>query len=322
LELVEFEVCSAGGGVDRAIGAVAARQRGQITRRQLRALGMSRAVIDRWVARGRLIPRHRAVYALAHLALPAFADEMAAVLTYGDYTFASHESAAAIWAIRCPKPRRGEVQVTVAGHRRASRPGIAVHYTRCIDQFDGWIRNGIPVTSAARTLVDLAPRLSLRDLERALDGALTDDLVTLKTMRWALHRAGPKRGTAALRALVDDDRPASFTRSENEERMLQLCRRAGLPAPEVNVPLGRFVIDFLWREERVAVEIDSYRYHHTRLRFQQDRAKDAYLHSLAIRPLRFSDLQLAHEQEVLLVRLSQSLVSAPAELGSRRAAGS
>jgi hypothetical protein len=314
---VESAVVRAGGGRDEAVAAVAGRQRGQLTRRQMLRLGIDPAVIDRWLASGRLIPRHRGVYALGHLALPPFADEMAAVLACGDRAFVSHESAAAIWGIRCPPPPDGHVQVLVVGRKLHSRPGIDVHHTATIDQFDGWIRDGVPVTSAARTVIDLMPRLGARERERALDSALHEQLVAHGAMRWAAERAGRRRGTAALKLLLDPGRPTANTRSGNEERMLELCRRAGLPPPELNVPLGRFVVDFLWREHAVAVEIDSYHFHRARSRFNADRAKDAYLQSLGIAALRFTEDQLAGEHELLLVRLARTLFSeAP-----RRAAG-
>jgi very-short-patch-repair endonuclease len=305
-EGVETVVFRVTGGLDREVGALAARQKGQVKRRQLLALGLGAGAIDDRIARGRLLPRHRGVYAVGHLALPPFADEMAAVLALGEGVFVSHESGAAVSGIRCPAAGP-EIDVTVAGRKLRSRDGIRVHCVAEIDSRDVRVCDDIPVTSPARTLVDLAAALTGRDLERAVDTAIVEHRVTQAGLRSAMERAPGRRGHARLEALLAPGRKTTMTRSEAEERMLALIRRAELPMPGVNAPLGRYVIDFLWRGHGLAVEVDGYQYHSTRPRFESDRRKDAYLQSVGIRPLRVTREQLKHEPEVVLVRLVRAL---------------
>ncbi|MGH7506834.1 MAG: hypothetical protein ACRELX_14350, partial [Longimicrobiales bacterium] len=113
----------------------------------------------------------------------------------------------------------------------------------------------IPVTTPARTLLDIAETLPSREVEQALANALRMGLVTREDMRVMLERHPHHRGTPRLRKLLDADEEPSFTRSEAEEKLLELTRRARLPQPSVNVMVRGYEIDFLWRRERLVVEV-------------------------------------------------------------------
>jgi hypothetical protein len=186
----------------------------------------------------------------------------------------SHRSAAvSIW--RLLDPREGPVELTVA--HAARRPSLRAHRSRLLAAEDVGVVRGIPVTSPARTLVDLAEAASDRELELAFDEALTRNLATTDAITAAVQRASGRHGTRRLKALIERDADPAFTRSEAEERLLDLLRGSGLPQPAVNASVGSHVVDFVWRDKRLAVETDGYRFHSTRAAFERDRLRDAEL---------------------------------------------
>jgi very-short-patch-repair endonuclease len=228
------------------------------------------------------------------------------VLACGRATLLSHHSAAAVWSIR---PRiGGAIDVTVVGRDAGrDRSGIQAYRVAYLDRRDVRTRADIPLTSAARTLLDISPRLSERSLERAVDEALTRGLTTIEAIAGVTARYPKRKGASRLRALARPDRPTTVTRSEAEERFLAMIRRAGLPEPEVNARLGRFVADFLWRDERVVVEIDGYDFHRGRAAFERDHERDAEHQQDDFLVIRVTWRQLDREPEVLLVRVATAL---------------
>ena len=133
--------------------------------------------------------------------------------------------------------------------------------------------------------------------------------------RAASHRVQAGRLWAIAQAQVlrlPIDRQPDFrhepTRPELERRFLRLCRRHGLPKPEVNVRVGSFEIDFLWRDRSVVVETDGYRFHRGRVAFESDRARDAELKLLGYDVLRFTHRQVAWEAS-LVARTLRTLLS-------------
>jgi very-short-patch-repair endonuclease len=292
---------------DQAVASIAEGQRGLISRRQLGDLGVCRSAIARALARGRLHAIYRGVYAVVPLAvLPPFAREQAAVLTCGDDTFVSHQSAAAIWGIA--PLRADDVHVTVVRRQAGrSRDGIRIHRVDALLPRDRRVRDGIPVTSPARTILDLASELAPREVERALDEAIVQRLMTLAALRAVLVQYPARRGCSTLRELIDEGRTTTITRSEAEERMLALVRKAGLPPPEVNAKLGRYTIDFLWRRERVVVEVDGHRYHSNRYALERDHARDAELQARGYLVIRITWRELCNSPELVLARIAQAL---------------
>lgn len=292
---------------DREIGEIGSRQLGLITRIQLLALGVSQAMINYSIARGRLRPIHRGVYAIGHLALPPLAAELAAVLAVGVNAVLSHRSALTVWGFT---PRgEGDIDVTLirrdAGRRR---PGIRVHQTAALDACDITEHHRIPITSPARTLLDATPGLSQRELEQLFDDGLKRRLFTRHAVATMLHRNPRRPGGHRLAALAESERGVpTLTRSEAEERFLALVRRGGLPAPAVNVRLGRFTVDFLWRAERLVVEVDGYGFHSTRRSFEADHARDLELGAVGFTVMRITWRQLVEQPELVLARLAQRL---------------
>ena len=164
-------------------------------------------------------------------------------------------------------------------------------------------KHGIPVTTPARTLTDLADVLPRRRLERALDEAayLRLDLSDLQP------RPG-RRGRGVLASVLRRHEPGTTrTRSELEERMLVLCEGFRLPAPEVNNSIEGYTVDFLWREQRLIVETDGWGAHGTRSAFERDRRRDGDLLAAGWRVLRISHARLEREPDWAAKRIARAL---------------
>jgi very-short-patch-repair endonuclease len=254
---------------------IARAQHGRVSRRQLIAAGLSPGVINRLLANGLLISIHRGVYAVGHDVPTALGGEVAALLAVGPPVALSHRSAAALWEIWPRKP--DEVEVSVPGQRARSRPGIRVHRCRTLTAADVTTRHGIPVTTPARTMLDLAEDRSDRELERAFDEGLARRLFSPTKVRATVARNPGRRGRGTLIELADPARAAGVTREAAEERMLGLIRAAGLEDPERNVVVGPYVVDMIWPGSLVIVEVDSYQWHSGPAAFKRDRRKHAYL---------------------------------------------
>jgi very-short-patch-repair endonuclease len=301
------DVDHAMGWPDREIGRLAAGQQALITRAQLIGLGVGRGAIQHALSRGRLHLMHRGVYALvASTALPPLAAERAAVLACGDSAVLGCHSAAAVWTIR--PFLAGDVEVLVVGKETGRRrPGICVHRVADLHLRDILSHDGIPITSPARAILDISPQLSERSLERAFDEALVRKIMTIGAVNAVLARYPHARGAGRIRALARPDRKTTATRSKGEEQFLTMVRKARLPDPEVNVRLGRFVADFLWRRERIVLEVDGYDYHRGRGAFERDHERDAEHQHSDFLVIRATWRQLEETPEAVLVWVATAL---------------
>ena len=213
---------------ERAIGNAAAAQRGLVHLRQLRAAGFGRTRATRLVKRGSLYPLLPRVFAVGRPALEPLALELAVVLWLGRDAVLSHRSAAAIWGL-VPAPD-GQVDVTIVGRDARSHEGITTYRVDEIDGRDVRIRDGLPVTAPARTVIDLASGRASGVLDRAIAEAHVLRLVTEREIEQALSRAPTRSGSACVRAALRETGPG-MTRSEGERRTLRLLKRARSAAP-------------------------------------------------------------------------------------------
>jgi REase_MTES_1575/Transcriptional regulator, AbiEi antitoxin len=294
--------------VDLEVGELAQRQHGVVAHRQLTDIGLSPSAIRRRLGLGRLHPVHRGVYAVGHSGLSGHGRWIAAVLACGPSALLSHGTAAALWAIISSSSAQIHV---VAARTRNGRRGIVLHRPRYLPEEDRAVVDGIPVTSVARTLVDLAGVLPGQRLKHAVDEAERLQLFDLRAVERVMHRGHARRGLPALRAVLDDYLgPPPLTRSELERRFLELCRDAGLPMPQVNVLVAGIVVDMVWHESRLVVELDGHSYHRTRKAFEDDRIRDATLQAAGYRVIRITHRRLEREPagvvELLRVLLSPS----------------
>ena len=244
---------------------------------QLLALGYSASMIKRWVKTGWLHRVHRGVYAVGHARLTVRGRWMAAVLAGGPDAVLSHRAAAALWDIR-PIPS-GPIDVTSTS--RHNLPGIRFHWSRSLHADDTALVDGIPVTSLARTLLDLAEILSAQKLRTTLEAAQRRDLLDAVAMHRLLARSNGRRGvrplSQALKLLGDE---APWTQSELEREFLEFVREAGLPEPRCNVVVDGLAVDCFWPEHNLIVELDGYAFHKARRSFDEDRRRDT-VHTVA-----------------------------------------
>jgi very-short-patch-repair endonuclease len=285
---------------------IAARQRGLVTTAQLLAVGITESGISRRVAAGRLHRVHRGVYLVGHPVPPPLAMELAAVLACGPAAVLSHRPAAVLAGFMTPGD--GPIDVTVAGPDRRRR-GVRVHRARGLLECDVIVVHGIPVTTPARTLLDLADVQPSRPLQRAFDEAERMGLVTRREIEELLRRSPGRHGASRLGSLVADGSEPALTRSEAEERMLALIRKGGLPTPRVNARAAGHEVDFLWPDHGLVLEVDGYAFHSGRAAFERDRLRDADLAAIGLRVVRTSWRQLTREPEAVLVRVAQALAA-------------
>ena len=298
------------GSRDRKIALIAAHQRGRVARRQLRAAGIGNGVVDRLIKRSMLFALHSGVFAVGHPGVVPLGRETAALLAVRDGAVLSHGTAAALWGLRPVDAGEDLIHVLVPGGSAASPAGVRVHRTRILAPNDVRVRHGLPVTSPARTLLDYAAELTERELEFLFDQAMVAKMITVRDVDEIIGRANGRNGRPALRALVERQRDPAFTRSEAEARFLGLIRAAQLPEPEVNARVHGYEVDFLWRAERLVVEIDGFRFHSTRHAFEHDRRKDAKLQVHGLATMRFTWSQLVRESYAMIARVAQALAAA------------
>jgi very-short-patch-repair endonuclease len=284
------------------VARLAELQRGLATRAQLLAVGLSETEIHGRIERGLLHSVHRGVYRVGHTAPLEFAAETAAVLACGSRTVLSGRSAGYVWAL-LPRPH-GPVQVSGAVRRK--RPGIRARRVP-VGRSEVARCRGIPITSVARTVVDLAGELDPPQLESVVAEAERRRLVKLRDLAASADLGSRRRGARKLRELLHRGHDPALTRFDTEKRFLRLVRAARLPAPDHNTPFGAYELDTVWRGARLVVELDGYEFHRTRGDFERDRARDAELQASGFAVLRFTWRQVRYQPELVLARLVRTL---------------
>lgn len=270
---------------DRAVAQLAARQHGVVSAAQLRDAGLSKHAVSARVRGGRVFPLHRGVYAVGHRGVSREGRWMAAVLACGDGAVLSHRSAAELWGLLTVRVGPAHVS-TRSRSGRAAREGIRIHRRIALVPEMTTRRLRIPVTKPAATIADL----------RAVAPA------------WEVRRATRQ---AEFLKLPLGGVETDGSRSDLETDFLALCERHRIPAPEVNVKIGRFTVDFLWRVERVAVETDFYDYHRGRTAFRDDRARDLALRQRGFAVRRYSEEQVNDAPAAVAADLWEALGLAP-----------
>lgn len=192
------------------------------------------------------------------------------------------------------------IDITVPGRSRRGRPGIVLHLVRHLHPDDRWVKDGIPVTSIPRTLLDLAAT-SPRHVKRAFEEADLRGLLDARDVTRLVARSRGRHGVPVLTALLASYRgPPPPVRSELERRFFELCREGGLPTPSVNVSIAGMEADMVWEEGRLVVEVDGRSFHATRAAFEEDRIRDASLQLAGYRVVRVTHRRLeAAPAEVL-----------------------
>ena len=280
---------------DLAIAEIASRQHGVVSANQLYAVGLDRDGVYHRARTGRLHPIHRGVYGVGHRALSAEARCIAAVLAVGSGpdpaegahpavflrwgASISHRGAACLWGLL--KFGEASVDVTIQGTGgRRRRKGIRVHRSLTLRPGMVTLRQGIPVTTPARTISDLRRVVGRED---------RSGLVSPRELRRAIRQAN------YLGLSIDEEARKERSRSDLELDFQALCRRFDLPAPEVNVRVGPHVVDFYWRQRGLVVETDGYAAHRGRVAFEDDHGRDFDLRARGLDVIRLAEKQLNEE---------------------------
>ena len=274
---------------------VTKRQHGVIARVQLLDFGISPDAIRHRIDKGRLHRVAWGVYAVGRPTLTQHGRWMAAVLCCGAGAVLSHHSAAALW--RIPVPATSAIHVSVPGALRR-RPGLVVHKRKVLKVGTTTTHLNIPVTTPARTLIDMATSLDPNGMERAIDEADSLDLVTPDQLRRELNETR-QPGVRRLRRILDR-RTFVLTDSRLERLFLPLARAAGLSKPQTRCYVNGFKVDFYWPELGLVVETDSLRYHRTPAEQARDRLRDQAHIAAGLTPIRFSHGQVAFEPSHVL----------------------
>ena len=254
--------------VDAQVARIASAAHGVVTRRELRVAGITAKEIERRLRSGALIPQYRGVYRAGHCAPSREATYMAAVKAGGDGAVLCGRAAAHLLGLikgRVPPP-----EVMTPTERRV--PGLRTTRSRRIDRRDVTRVAAVPVTTVARTLVDLAAVLDPDALARACHEAGVRYRTTPAQVASVLARRPNSRGATNLRRVMSGDVKVSL--SKLERGLLDRLRAESLPLPETNRVAGGRRVDCRWPEHRLTVELDGFRFHNSRHAWEQDRARE------------------------------------------------
>jgi len=285
---------------------LATGQHGVVARRQLRALGFGTEAIKAALAEGRLSSLHEEVYAVGHLRVPRRGYWWAAVLAYGPNALLSHHTAAVLWGIQ--RPRRGPIHVTAGCGRQGvrRREGIWVHRCKLAAE-DTTIREGMPVTTVARTLFDLAEVAPYETLKGAVEEADRLKLLRLRELEQVCERGRGRRALRPVRRLLAELGAPDEGRSPLEVRFARFLRKHRLPMPAQNVLVLGHEVDALWPAAKLVVELDSWEHHGHRASFERDRARDLKLMLAGHRTIRVTHRRLDREAAQLAAEIRQLL---------------
>lgn len=277
---------------------VASRQHGLITATQLASVGLSRPAIARRVAAGTLHRIHQGVYRVGHNAPSLEAGYLAAVLACGAPAYLAGFAAARL--LRLTRGRPPQPEVIVVGEH--THPGVVCHRVRAIPPGQVSVYRGVPITTVPRTLVDLAPRLALDDLAIACHEA---DVVHSVRPAAVLRIARGRTGVDKLRVVLEGDHPTVLSRLE--KRFVAALTAEALPLPLTNRPQGVHYVDCRWPGLRLTVELDSYRFHHTRHAWEQDRQRERAARARGDDFRRYTWRDVAEEPAPMLAELRRLL---------------
>ena len=245
------------------------------------------------------------VYLVGHRAEPPLARECAALLYCAPRALLGCRTSARLWGLPAPDP--GAIEVTVVGRHRSSRPGLRVRSLSALAPGELRRRNGLPLTSPALTLLDLGGLIGADALDRALNEARVQRLVADDELAATLAAHPTRKGRLTLARLLAAEESAFVTESEAERRCLRLMIARGLKPDTTQAQIAGHRVDFLYRAERLVVELDGYRYHRTRRRFVEDRRRATELIAAGYQvfPLTWHDVTV--DGDAAMARLRRAL---------------
>lgn len=292
---------------DALILEIATKQEGVLARWQLLERGLSPREIQYRLETGRLRAVHRGVYMVGPEIGP-WRRERAAVLACGAESWLGYGTAAAVWELTAVPPTR-PVAVISRRDLRLTDSGIRVYRASALHDDEVTESEGLPITTPARTLLDLASVAKADEVERALHRAIPR-LVEPDAIEALLRRYPRRQGRRLLRMLLDSGAVPAVTRSEAERALLRLLRSGDLPLPKTNVILLGYEVDCLWRAEKLVVEVDGRAFHSDARSFEGDRDRDAALVAAGYRVMRVTWKQIQQKPRPLIARIAAALAQA------------
>jgi hypothetical protein len=257
---------------DAAVRGLVHGQSGNVARRQLLALGVSRGAIQHELRVGTLITRYHGVYCQAPARQDPQALAAAAVLAGGPHAVASHSTAAWLWGFLAHWTRPPEITLT-KGDRRPRH--VLTHRCPSLRPRDVTHQRGVPTTSPARTVLDLAPRLGEKQLTRLINDQLRDGYLGAAALTDVLQHNPRHPGTKLLAPFVEDEHAGNPTNSGFEDDFRAFTEKYGLPSPQINVYVNGRQADAYFPEHNLIVECDGWEFHKDRAAFEDDRERDA-----------------------------------------------
>jgi very-short-patch-repair endonuclease len=278
--------------IDGRVADLARRQHGVVSTTQCLALGMTRRQIDRRLAAQRWFRIHRGVYATGPAPLSHPGRYLAATLAAGRGAVLSHRSAASLWDLQ---PDHHTATHVTSTRKLQRRSGTAPHWTRRLRPDETATRRGVPVTALERTVIDLAELATPEELEEAIRAAERIHGLDRASVDPVIGR----RGAGKLLA-----RPRHHTRGHLEKVFLRVLDEEGFERPDMNVDHDEYVLDALWAEQRLVLEIDDYETHHTRDALDADRARDRVLTIDGFTAVRITHTDLTRDRTRLAAHLA------------------
>ena len=270
--------------VQEQLNRLTRHQHGLVSRAQALGLGMSAKQLEKRVHHGHWLVLRQGVYAVAGMPPSHEQALLAVVLAVAGRVAVSHRSAARLWCL-AGVDEPDTIEVVTDLRRWARLEGVTGHRSGALFDEDLSLVRGVPVTSRARTLVDLSGRMSLARLGRAVDGALRQGL-RLESLRRCAGRLGPAPGRRmrVVHTLLGERLPGYDPGdSDLETRVLRVLVQGGLPVPRQQFPVRvgqrRFRLDLAYPDRRVGVELDGWPHHGSFTAFHADRERDALLAS-------------------------------------------
>jgi hypothetical protein len=284
-------------------------QHGVFATWQLLAQGISERTIHVRRDAGLLVPLHHGVFALGHKSLDRDGRSMAAALACGPGAVLSHFSAGRLWGL-CGTKGPIEVLRQSGGFHPRGHQGVRLHQTRRLESYEVTVERGIPVVVMERVLLDLAARTDAKWLERSFVRAYKrDDFSWPRLMRIISRRRGCKGVGKLRRIALEVDPEALETRSPPEVDFLSLWRGMEQSTPAVNVLVEGHLVDFLWSEQKVIVETDSWSFHGDHLAFEKDHQRDVELTAAGYDVHRTTAKMLEHDPQPFLQNVRRALLT-------------
>jgi hypothetical protein len=277
------------------MASVCRKQSGAVGVGQLQALGFTAREVSRLVSGGAFTRRHQGVLLDARAPIPPRGHLFAAILTAGPAAFLSHRTAAAVHGLRAVNVR--QIELTVIANRTPQRDGLRIHRTTNLHPDEVRTIDRLRLSSVPRMLIELAPRETRAELDRLIAETARRRSLNLERIAQAIARHPRHPGLSTLAAALAAYQPTPDDKSRLERAFAAwLATRSEIPPPERNVMLaGRWEIDFLWRAQSLAVELDGRPYHLLPADQERDRIKDVWLQRHGVSIVRVTEFRFEHD---------------------------